>query len=355
MTGKLILADGTQIEGDPFGFEQSAAGEVVFSTGMVGYPESLTDPSYNGQILVLTYPIIGNYGVPDKKYWESDRIRIKGLIVSNYIDTPSHHQSVKTLKQWLLAEKIPALEIKDTRFLAMKIREQGTMLGKIIIGQPIEYFDPNTQNLVAQVSIKSPVIIRPDKNSINNPLKTVALFDCGAKINIERNLLKRGISVLKVPWNYDVFESSHEFDAIVISNGPGDPKMARETIAILKKALDLKIPILGICLGNQILTLAAGGDTYKLKFGHRSQNQPCLLTNSNRCYITTQNHGFAVGDIPKGFEPWFTNANDNTNEGIIHNKYPWMSVQFHPESTPGPYDTEWIFDYFLNEVKKRMQ
>lgn len=344
MKGKLILEDGTKIEGESFGAENAAAGEVVFSTGMVGYPESLTDPSYSGQILIFTYPLIGNYGVPDKKYWESDGIKTAGVIVSTYNDTPSHFQSKMTLSHWLKKENIPALEIKDTRFLAKKIRQQGTMLGKIILNKDVAFTDPNKENLVEKVSTKKVIEHGSGK-------KIVALFDCGAKRNIVNNLLKRGLKVVQLPWDYELLESDIKFDAVLVSNGPGDPKVVGKTIATVRKVLENKIPLLGICLGNQITALAAGGDTYKLKFGHRSQNQPALLLGSPRCYLTTQNHGFAVGKIPPGFKPWFINANDNTNEGLIHNKYPFMSVQFHPEATPGPEDTEWIFDYFIEKAK----
>lgn len=343
MKGKFILEDGSQFEGESFGSPLSGAGEVVFSTGMVGYPESFTDPSYKGQILILTYPLIGNYGVPDKKYWESDSIKISGLIVSNYIDTPSHFQSKQTLASWLAKSNIPALEINDTRFLTQKIREKGVMLGKIVIDKDILFYDPNKDNLVAQVSTKKII----EKGSGK---KTVALIDCGAKKNIVRSLIKRNIRVITVPWNYNPFEKNIKFDGIIISNGPGDPKVPKTTIATIKEALAKKVPTLGICLGHQLLALAAGGDTYKLKFGHRSQNQPCLLVGSKRCYITTQNHGFTVGKIPKGFKPWFTNANDDSNEGLIHQKLPFMSVQFHPEATPGPMDTEWIFDFFIKKL-----
>lgn len=343
--GKLILEDGSSFEGKSFGAEKEMAGEAVFSTGMAGYPESLTDPSYKGQILILTYPLIGNYGVPDEKYWESDGIKVSGLIVSNYIGTPSHFQSKQTLSQWLKKENIPALEIADTRFLTQKIRNKGTMLGKIVFNKDIKFYDPDKDNLVAQVSTKRIVEQGTGK-------KKVLLIDCGAKRNIERCLLKRGLTVITVPWDFDPFDekAGMTFDGIVISNGPGDPKKADKTIATIRKALALKIPILGVCLGNQLLALAAGGDTQKLKFGHRSQNQPCLLKDSERCYITTQNHGFAVNKIPKGFKAWFVNANDGSNEGIIHKKLPFMSVQFHPEACPGPVDTEWIFDYFLAKI-----
>lgn len=346
MTGRLILEDKTEILGESFGANASSAGEVVFATGMMGYPESLSDPSYRGQILVLTYPLIGNYGVPDKKFWESDKIMVSGLIVSTYNDTPSHFQSKKTLAQWFIDENVPLLEIKDTRFLTQKIREKGTMLGKIIFESDVAFHDPNLDNLVDQVSLKKPIFLKGTGS------KTILLIDCGAKNNIQRALLKRGVNVITVPWDYNPFVAKDvkQFDAILISNGPGDPKMATKTIQATKEALDRKIPILGICLGNQILALAAGGDTQKLKYGHRSQNQPCIMEGSNRCFITTQNHGFAVSKIPAGFKPWFTNANDNTNEGIIHTNLPFMSVQFHPEATPGPQDVEWIFDYFLEKI-----
>ncbi len=345
MIGQLKLKDGTTLTGKSFGAPVSVAGEVVFATGMTGYPQALTDPSFAGQILIMTYPLIGNYGVPDKALWESGKLQISGLVVSDYIDTPSHHESKITLSRWLQNEKIPGLIIKDTRFLTQHLRNKGVMLGKITLGQDIPFFDPNETNLVARVSTKKISLDGMGK-------KTVVIIDCGAKRNITRCFVKRGVKVVTVPWNFDPFAKGvdFDFDAVFISNGPGDPKQAVKTISIIKKSLENKIPTLGICLGNQLLALAAGGDTYKLKFGHRSQNQPCLLEKSNRCYITTQNHGFAVGEIPKGFNPWFVNANDKSIEGIIHNKLTFMSVQFHPEATPGPKDTEWIFDYFLEKI-----
>lgn len=343
MNGQLVLRDGTKFEGQSFGYEKSVSGEVVFSTGMVGYPESLTDPSYLGQILIFTYPLIGNYGVPKKSQWESGGIKVQGLIVSDYIDTPSHFQSEMTLSEWLKNEKIPGLEIKDTRYLAQKIRSGGVLLGKIQIKNQIDFYDPDKENLVRRASIKK-ITTEGQGN------KTILLLDCGAKRNIVRCLLAKGVKIITIPWNYDPFANNLRFDGIVISNGPGNPKMAAETINNVKKTLSKKIPTLGICLGNQILALAAGGNTYKLKFGHRSQNQPCILSGSKRCFITTQNHGFAVGKMPKGFKEWFVNANDGTNEGIIHEKYPFMSVQFHPEANPGPTDTDWIFDKFLSLI-----
>ncbi len=354
--GKLILEDGedkTVFTGASFGAPVGKAGEVVFSTGMVGYPESITDPSYKGQILVLTYPLIGNYGVPNRTFWESDKIMVSGLVVSNYIDTPSHILSRRTLAEWLRDEKIPLLEIKDTRLLTQKIRNKGTLLGKIVFDKDIPFYDPNKENLVAQVSGKKVMLQKPDSAP---SAKTILLIDCGAKRNIQRKLSERGVNVIIVPWNFDPFtkkdvNARYSFDGIIVSNGPGDPKYVDKTIATIKKALDLRIPLLGICLGHQLLSLAAGGNTKKLRYGHRGQNQPCIMEGSPRCFITTQNHGFAVSEIPHGFKPWFTNANDGSNEGMIHKRYPFMSVQFHPEAAPGPVDTEWIFDYFLEKIK----
>lgn len=345
--GTLILEDGTTFAGISFGYESAVAGEVVFSTGMVGYPEALTDASFAGQILTLTYPLIGNYGVPAAKQWESDRVQVAGLIVSNYIDTPSHEQSTMTLGTWLRQQKIPALEVKDTRQLTRHIRTHGTMAGKIIFADDIPFRRLDTENLVARVSTSH--IVQEGVGDL-----TIALIDCGAKRNIAHSLLKRGVRVITVPWDYALFDPANalNFDAILISNGPGNPKMAEQTIQTLRIALGRKVPMLGICLGHQLLALAAGGDTYKLKFGHRSQNQPCILQGTKRCYITTQNHGFAVGTLPADFEPWFINANDGSNEGMRDPHLSIRSVQFHPEATPGPEDTEWIFDDFLDMVRK---
>lgn len=349
---KLILKDGSIYEGTSFGAEKSISGEVVFATGMVGYPEALTDPSFAGQILIMTYPLIGNYGVPRKELWESERIQVSGLIVCNYIDTPSHHSSTQTLSKWLKEQNIPALEIKNTRELTQKLRMQGVMLGKIQFnGKNIPFEDPNKRNLVAEVSTKEIKIYgRGNPSNSSGQKHTVVLLDCGAKYNIVRRLLARGLKVITVPWDTDVMKLDIPFDAVVISNGPGDPTMVKTTIKNIKKILAKKIPVLGICLGNQILALACGGSTYKLKFGHRSQNQPALEVGTKRAYLTTQNHGFAVGKIPKGFKEWFRNVNDGTNEGIIHKTLPIMSVQFHPESSPGPLDTDWIFDFFLKKA-----
>lgn len=344
--GSLVLEDGTVFEGTSFGYESESAGEVVFSTGMVGYPETLTDASFSGQILTMTYPILGNYGVPEQALWESDRIHVAGLIVSHYVSTPSHAQSVMNLGTWLQQERIPALEIKDTRLLTQHIRTHGSMLGKIVFDADIPFYDPNADNLVSKVSIKH--ITQQGSGDT-----TLVLIDCGAKHTIAQSLLMHNVRVITVPWDYDLFavENRLAFDGILVSNGPGNPKMVEKTIQTLRTALSRNIPTLGICLGHQLLALAAGGDTYKLKFGHRSQNQPCLLHGTKRCYITTQNHGFTVGRLPEDFVPWFINANDGSNEGMQHRQSPFFSVQFHPEATPGPLDTEWIFDYFLQRIR----
>jgi carbamoyl-phosphate synthase small subunit len=349
MNAKLVLEDGSEFSGRSFGAEKSSAGEAVFTTGMVGYPESLTDASYGGQLLIFTYPLLGNYGVANETYWESKSIKASGMIASRYIDTPSHFQSNQSLGTWLKAEGIPGIEIPDTRGLTIKLREKGTMLGKILIDdKDTEWYDPNIDNLVAKMCTKEVVREGP---STGSGLKTIVLIDCGAKKNITKCLLQRNVKVITVPWDYDIFNLAEKFDGVLISNGPGDPKMADKTIQTIKKVLEKKIPTLGICLGHQLLALAAGGNTSKLKYGHRSQNQPCTMEGSKRCFITTQNHGFAVDVIPEGFEKWFTNANDGSNEGIIHPKLPFLSTQFHPEARPGPEDTQWVFDEFLKRVK----
>ncbi|MBU0614799.1 MAG: glutamine-hydrolyzing carbamoyl-phosphate synthase small subunit [Nanoarchaeota archaeon] len=347
---KLVLQDGSVFYGYAFGAAKSSAGEVVFNTGMVGYPESLTDPSYKGQILTLTYPLIGNYGVPPRekvdellKYFESDRIQIQGLIISDYCAKPSHWNSVQTLSDWMKSEDIPGIYGIDTRELTKKLRTKGTMLGKIVIDKDIKYYDPNKVNLVEEVSVKEPVTYEKGHTK-------VVLIDTGVKNNIIRSFLDRDVTVIRVPWDYNFNKLS--FDGLFISNGPGDPKMCKETIANVRVAMDNAKPIFGICLGNQILGLAAGGDTYKLKFGHRGQNQPCIEVGTKKCYITSQNHGFAVKtkSLPRSWEPWFVNANDKTNEGIKHKRKPFFSVQFHPEATPGPVDTGFLFDKFIEMI-----
>lgn len=331
--------------GESFGYEEDSSGEVVFNTGMTGYPESLTDPSYFGQIMVLTYPLVGNYGVPDKVRFESGRIWVKGLIVQNYIDSPSHFESQRTLSKWLKEEKIPALSGIDTRMLTRKLREYGVMPGMIKFGSKDvkKLYDPNDENVLPYVSVKEPHVVGDGK-------KQVVLIDCGAKGNILRSFLKRGIKVTVVPWDFDPIARGLEFDGVMISNGPGDPKMATETIKTIRHLMDENVPTFGICLGSQLLALAAGGDTYKLKFGHRGHNQPVIDLITKKAYVTSQNHGFAVDTKSLSAEwiPWFENLNDGSNEGIRHKHKPFLSVQFHPEATPGPVDADYLFDEFVS-------
>lgn len=350
----IILANGSKYQGYSFASKKPVSGELVFNTGMIGYPETLTDPSYRGQILVLTYPLVGNYGVPPNtrsqgliNYFESEKIQITGLIISDYSKDYSHFRACQSLGHWLKGQGIPALFGIDTRALTKELRSAGTMPAKIIFtGKPdIDFIDSNKLNLIKTVSIKKPKFYKRGKIK-------VALIDCGVKQSIIRSLLARNVSVIRVPFDFDLSRARFGFDGIVISNGPGDPKMLKTTVQNLKNFLDKKIPILGICLGNQLLALAAGGDTYKLKFGHRGQNQPCLDNLTKRCYITSQNHGYAVKPkLPKDWRTWFINANDQTIEGIRHKNKPFVAVQFHPEANPGPMDTAFIFDDFIELLK----
>lgn len=348
---KLTLEDGSVFIGKSFGSENAVAGEVVFYTAMTGYPESLTDPSYTGQILVSTYPMIGNYGVPfDQKengihkYYESHKLHITGLIISDYSFEFSHWNAQKSLSDWLKEYNVPGLFDIDTRALTKILREKGSMLGKIEFEEEIDFYDPNKENLVAVASCKEREVYGAGEHR-------VVLVDCGVKNNIIRCLLNRNTTVIRVPWDYDF--TQEEFDGIFISNGPGDPAMCDATVNHIKSVIGVEKPIMGICLGNQLLARAAGASTYKLKYGHRSHNQPVLLEGTNRCYITSQNHGFAVATetLPEDWEPLFTNANDNTNEGIKHKTKPFFSTQFHPEASSGPTDTEFLFDEFIKNIE----
>lgn len=343
--------DGSSFEGHIFGAEVPAAGEVVFSTGMVGYPESLTDPSFEGQILTLTYPLIGNYGVPDEKknqqgiseLFESDRMHIKALVVSEYSQNYSHWHAGKSLDKFMKEAGIPGITGIDTRALTKKLRDKGSMLGKIVVeGKQTEYFDPNKINLIPQVSPKK-------VKTYKKGTKKLVMIDCGVKNNTIRHFLNRNVTVIRVPWDYDFVAKGEKFDGVFVSNGPGDPALLSETVAIIKKCYEKKVPVFGICLGNQLMGIAAGAKTYKLKYGHRAQNQPCINQEDGRCYMTSQNHGFAIDrkTLPKDWNVWFEHANDKTVEGIRHKKLPFMAVQFHPEACPGPVDTENLFDEFI--------
>jgi carbamoyl-phosphate synthase small subunit len=349
---RLILEDGTSFTGSSFGYEQSVAGEVVFNTAMTGYPESLTDPSYAGQLLVATYPLIGNYGVPDDSvidglpgHFESDRVQVTALIVSEYSEKYSHWNAKHSLGDWLKKHKVPGLSGIDTRALTKIIREKGSIMGKIVFDNDDPGFrDPNLENLVAGVSTDKVI-------TYGNGNTRILLVDCGVKYNIIRHFVSRGNTVIRVPWDYDY--SKEKYDGLFISNGPGDPKKCEATISHLSNSLKEETPIFGICLGNQLLALASGADTYKLKYGHRSHNQPVLQVGTNKALITSQNHGFAIDtrSLPEEWEPYFVNLNDGTNEGIRHKTNPVFSVQFHPEASSGPTDSEYLFDEFLKKVK----
>ena len=350
---RLVLEDGTTFEGKSFGYEKSVAGEVVFYTGMTGYPESLTDPSYAGQILVSSYPMIGNYGVPGdsftdgvSRFFESEKVHITGLIISDYSFEFSHWNAERSLGDWLKENQVPGLFGIDTRALTKILRERGSLKGKIEFdGQPVEFFDPNGENLVAQVSCR-------EISTHGTGDLRIVMVDCGVKHNIIRCLTDRGATVIRVPWDHDF--TTESYDGIFLTNGPGDPAMCEITVGHIRKVLNHDTPLMGICLGNQLLARAAGADTYKLKYGHRSHNQPVILTGTDRCFITPQNHGYAVAPdtLPADWEPLFVNANDGTNEGIRHKTKPFFSTQFHPEATSGPVDTEFLFDDFLDSVRK---
>ena len=347
---KLILADGSEFMGRAFGSQTAVSGELVFNTGMVGYPETMTDPSYAGQLVVLTYPLIGNYGICDNKiekkllkYFESRKIFLKAIIVSS-LSRYHHRSAVISLSEWMKIHQVAGISGIDTRLLTKKLRTSGSQLAQITFNDKKETFiDPNKKNLVEQVSIKEPIFFKGGD-------KTVLLLDTGCKYNIIRSLLKRKLNVHWVPWNFDL--ANAKYDGLMIGNGPGDPKKLTTISDKIKLEFKKAKPIFGICLGHQLLAQAAGAKTYKLKFGHRSYNQPCLELGSNRCLITSQNHGYAVSvaSLPKEWRAWFSNVNDNSNEGIKHKKLPFQSVQFHPEATPGPTDSNYLFDYFAKQI-----
>jgi carbamoyl-phosphate synthase small subunit len=372
-TGKavLVLEDGSTFLGYGFGAAKKVTGEIVFSTSMVGYPESLTDPSYKGQILTFTYPLVGNYGVPpyDKekdvlKYFESDDIKVTGFAIHELCKNPYHWASTLTLDEWLKDEDIPGIYGIDTRKLTKKLRVKGVMLGILDVCEEDEepdlekllkevemVQDPNFTDLVKLVTVKEPISYSSGGD------KLAVLIDCGVKYGILRNLLKRGFDVMRVPYDFSAEEIlEYKPDGIIISNGPGDPKQCTKTIEAVRQLVAEDTPIMGICLGTQLLALALGGDTYKLKYGHRSQNQPALDLETGRCYITTQNHGYTAKRNSlkdTGLVEWFMNVNDKTVEGIKHKTKPAFALQWHPEASPGPYDTEFLFDRFqkLAEAK----
>lgn len=335
---RLVLKDGTVFNGQiPDSQPDSVPAEVVFSTGMTGYVESLTDPSYSEQILVFTYPLIGNYGVhPDG--WESDKIYAHGVVVSELISNWSHPLSDRSFLSWLREQDIPIIFGVDTRSLTQHLRTKGVVNGAITSE---ESYKKGFETKIPNVTIDRPKLFKAA-----GAKKTVVLLDCGSKENIARSLLERKLNVLRVPSDYDF--SKEKYDGVVLSNGPGDPNDYQPAINTVKKLLKGNKPVFGICLGSQLMSIAAGAKTYKLKFGHRGHNQPCMDKTTGQCYITSQNHGYAVdpGTLPKDWEVYFTNLNDDSVEGIKHRSKPFFAVQFHPEAAPGPTDTNWLFDKF---------
>ena len=365
----LSLGNGRTFEGWSFGYDGPADGEVVFSTSMVGYPESLTDPSFEGQLLCVSYPLVGNYGIPDMAVGpdglvsgaESERIHVRGLVIADYSENYSHYDAVKSLGDWLREQHVPGICGIDTRALTRLIREEGAMPGRIeVVGDSFatlgmtmeaspgmtgpchsEDGEAGRRNLVDAVSCRE--VLRYGTGS-----KRVVLVDCGVKHNILRCLIGRGIEVVRVPWDYDF--TGMDYDGLFLSNGPGDPAVCTETIGHIRTALTGDRPVFGVCLGSQLMALAAGAKTFKLPYGHRSHNQPVRLVGTDRCFITSQNHGYAVdpATLPSGWEPYFINLNDGTNEGIRHREKPFFATQFHPEAAGGPVDTEFLFDEFIS-------
>ena len=350
----LRLEDGTEFHGTSFGYEKPVAGEVVFNTAMMGYPESLTDPSSAGQLMTLTFPLVGNYGVPPftfeenglPTFMESEKIHVRAIIVSDYSREFSHWNGVETLADWLKREQVPGITGIDTRQLTKVLREHGVMMGKILFDDmpdEVPEADYAGVNFVDQVSCRE--VIKYNEGAD----KKVVLVDCGVKANILRCLIRRGVEVIRVPWNYDFNEL--EFDGLFLANGPGDPETCEVTVQNIRRFLANPVvrPCMGICMGNQLLSKAAGARIYKLKYGHRSHNQPVRKVGTETCFITSQNHGYAVdsSSLPADWEPMFVNMNDGSNEGVRHKKNPWFSAQFHPEACSGPVDTEYMFDDFV--------
>ena len=378
----LILDDGTCFRGQSFGYEKPVAGEVVFNTAMTGYPESLTDPSYAGQLMTLTYPLVGNYGVPPftiegnglATFMESEKIHAEAIIVSDYSENYSHWNAVESLADWLKREHVPGITGIDTRELTKVLREHGVMMGRIVFDDAMDNGEWKMDNYgevnyVDRVSCKDIIVyaagesktfpVSTPKEELNSQLsifhsqlKKVVLVDCGVKTNILRCLLRRGVEVIRVPWDYDF--NQLQFDGLFISNGPGDPDTCDAAVQNIRRAMqNERLPIFGICMGNQLLSKAGGARIYKLKYGHRSHNQPVRMVGTDRCFITSQNHGYAVDNNTLGadWEPLFVNMNDGSNEGIRHKRNPWFSAQFHPEAASGPTDTEFLFDEFVNLLK----
>lgn len=366
----LTIRDGPVFHGKSFGANANISGEAVFTTGMVGYPESMTDPSYRGQILVFTQPLIGNYGVPSGrardalnllKYFESPHIQCKGIVVSNAAMEYSHWTAVESLGDWCKREGVAAITDVDTRAIVQFLRERGSSLARVTIGEEYDadeddaFVDPEAINLVHKVSTKAPFHISPTHNPEGMHL---AVIDCGCKENIFRSLVTRGAAITVFPYDYPIQKIAHHFDGIFLSNGPGDPTHCLVTVENLRETMDTYDgPIFGICLGHQLLALAAGARTEKLKYGNRAHNIPALDLQSGLCHITSQNHGYAVdvSTLPSDWKPYFINLNDQSNEGIYHVSRPIFSTQFHPEAKGGPLDSAFLFDKYLDHVRAYKQ
>lgn len=363
---KLVLEDGEVFDGYSFGSFHSSAiiGEVVFNTGMVGYTEAMTDPSYIGQILCFTYPLLGNYGVPDYLEdgdnilvnFESTRIQARGVIANRVADDPSHFQSRRSLGTWMQEEGIPGIEGIDTRELTIHLRERGVMLGAICSEVSTAKEELERAQGYASMNFYSSASTNEKKTFGKNVRGKVALADCGVKLNIIRSLVTRGFEVALMPYD-STFEQvmSSQPDGVVFSNGPGDPKMCQPAVDLARSLIENSLPTLGICLGTQIIALSQGADTFKLKYGHRGQNKPCIDLKTGRCMVTSQNHGYTVDEASlKGtkLEPWFMNADDHTLEGLFHQTKPCISVQFHPEGSPGPLDPSYVFDVFAEKMRR---
>ncbi|TID15154.1 carbamoyl-phosphate synthase arginine-specific small chain [Venturia nashicola] len=360
----FTIKDGKTYTGKSFGANRNISGEAVFTTSLVGYPESMTDPSYRGQILVFTQPLIGNYGVPSAardehgllRYFESANIQASGIVVADYAAKHSHWTAVESLSEWCVREGVPAISGVDTRDIVTFLREQGSSLGRITIGEEYDadedeaYVDPEAINLVKRVSTKAPFHVSSNVGNLH-----VALIDCGVKENILRSLVSRGASVTCFPYDYPIHKVAHHFDGVFLSNGPGDPTHCQETVYNLRKLMESsQIPIMGICMGHQLLALAAGARTIKLKYGNRAHNIPALDLTTGKCHITSQNHGYAVDTttLPPDWKEYFVNLNDSSNEGMIHKSRPIFSAQFHPEAKGGPLDSAFLFDSYIDNVAK---
>jgi carbamoyl-phosphate synthase small subunit len=366
----LLLEDGSLFLGKGFGAETTTVAEVVFNTGMVGYPESMTDPSYAGQVLTFTYPLIGNYGVPGPqdmdimglpRQFESESIKVSGIVVQEYCQRPSHWDSGRTLSEWMRGEGIPGISEVDTRALVTKLRESGVMMGVLANG-----FQPSSRRELMKLlrqSTKYDSIDFVKRVSPKKPLtygsseKTVVLLDCGTKLSIIRNLLVRGYAVVRAPYDYSYADiMKHDPVGVVVSNGPGDPALCASTVSMTARLIDSEMPTLGICLGQQLVALSQGATTYKLKYGHRGQNKPIVDAESGRGFVASENHGYSVGgdSLSKtDLKTWFLNADDKSIEGLIHSGKPCISVQFHPEASPGPYDAQFVFDRFAALMQDR--